>query len=153
MWKIPENNPNLGFLNMEKSWKSYLGCIFGYSKSGGKTPRIHSTYKFRDFTLKWPFWRKIKKLKILEIHPSYDLRLFSQKPFLRREYAINNNDHFYNYDREKDQYPKTLLGNKEKRQVFWDEEDQEYFFDRHYYSFRQGFTHFYKLAAGTVLLK
>lgn len=47
----------------------------------------------------------------------------------------------YNYDREKDQYPKTLLGNKEKRQVFWDEEDQEYFFDRHYYSFRQGFTH------------
>merc|ERR1711892_1245483 len=38
-----------------------------------------------------------------------------------------------------DQYPKTLLGNEEKRRTFWDDNDQEYFFDRHYYAFRSIF--------------
>ena len=36
-----------------------------------------------------------------------------------------------------DQYPKTLLGNEEKRKNFWDAQDKEYFFDRHYYAFRK----------------
>ena len=35
-----------------------------------------------------------------------------------------------------DNYPMTILGTAEKRQMFWDEEDQEFFFDRHYYAFR-----------------
>ena len=86
----------------------------------------------------------IVSLNALSIE-ALSVTLFSlEKHFTLRDYGviitlvIMTN---YNYDREKDQYPKTLLGNKEKRQVFWDEEDQEYFFDRHYYSFRQGFTH------------
>lgn len=81
----------------------------------------------------------IVSLNALSIE-ALSVTLFSLKNILRFEITLIIMTN-YNYDREKDQYPKTLLGNKEKRQVFWDEEDQEYFFDRHYYSFRQGFTH------------
>ena len=81
----------------------------------------------------------IVSLNALSIE-ALSVTLFSLKNILRFEITLIIMTN-YNYDREKDQYPKTLLGNKEKRQVFWDEDDQEYFFDRHYYSFRQGFTH------------
>ncbi|CAF3897505.1 unnamed protein product [Rotaria sordida] len=39
--------------------------------------------------------------------------------------------HYQTYSSTLENYPNTLLGNKQKRMYYWDEQEGEYFFDRH----------------------